>query len=116
SSQNHCRATGRTLRAIGAKCPPGSASGRRCSGRRAHRTRCRQVALNLARGRREGPAVPSRSAVLRGTSLFLAEREAAEALVEAGDLATFLHLTGTTDPGRMDLRVDVEVDRVAFLA
>src|SRR5689334_22875009 len=49
-------------------------------------------------------------------SSLLAERKTAEALVEAGDLAAFLHLASTADPGRVDLRIDVEVQRIAFLA
>src|SRR4029079_17247555 len=48
-------------------------------------------------------------------SLF-AERKAAEALVEARDLATFRNLARAASPRRVDLGVDVEVDRVAFLA
>src|SRR4029079_1892115 len=48
-------------------------------------------------------------------SLFT-EGEAAEALVEARDLAAFLDLAGPADPGGVDLGVDLEVERVAFLA
>src|SRR5690242_2121357 len=50
-----------------------------------------------------------------GSSL-LAEGEAAEALVEARDLAALLDLARAADPCRMDLRIDLEVQRVAFLA
>src|SRR4051812_13112857 len=48
---------------------------------------------------------------------FLAEGEAAETLVEARDLAARIEqLAVAAGPGRMDLGVDVELQRVAFLA
>src|SRR5690348_7040100 len=49
-------------------------------------------------------------------ALLLAERKAAEALVEPRDLAAFGHLAGAAGPRGVYLRIDVEVDRVAFLA
>src|SRR3954451_21679762 len=63
-----------------------------------------------------GPGVQSRSAVLRGSSFLLTESQSAEALVEARDLAAFRNLASSANPGRMDLGIDVEVKRVAFLA
>src|SRR5690242_3561154 len=49
--------------------------------------------------------------------LLFAERKTAEALVEARDLATRVeHLAAAAGPGRMRSRVDVEVQRVAFIA
>src|SRR5687767_4343495 len=48
---------------------------------------------------------------------LLAEREAAEALVEARDLAALVeHPAMAAGPGGMYLRIDVELQRVAFLA
>ena len=50
-------------------------------------------------------------------ALLLAEREAAEALVEARDLAAGVeHLAAAAGPRRVRRRVDFEVQRVAFLA
>src|SRR6185312_5796576 len=48
--------------------------------------------------------------------LFLGQAEAAETLVEARDLAALGHLAGAADPRGVDLRIDVEMERVAFLA
>ena len=48
--------------------------------------------------------------------LLLAEGEAAEALVEARDLAAFLNLASAAGPGRVNFRIDLQVQRVAFLA
>src|SRR5512139_1358724 len=49
--------------------------------------------------------------------LLFAERKTAEALVEARDLAAGVqHALVATGPGGMSRRVDVEVQRVAFLA
>src|SRR5947209_15941496 len=48
--------------------------------------------------------------------LFLAEGQPAEALVEARDLAALLDLPRAAGPRRVHLRVDLEVQRVAFLA
>src|SRR5215208_1131197 len=66
---------------------------------------------------RAGSGVGSRSAALRGSTLFLAQGEAAEALVEARDLAARVEqLLVAAGPRRMHLRVDVEMQSVAFLA
>src|SRR6185437_15592228 len=49
--------------------------------------------------------------------LFLAEGKAAEALVEARDLAARVEqLLVAAGPGRMRLGIDVQLQRVAFLA
>src|SRR4051812_39798421 len=59
----------------------------------------------------------SRSAGRRGSSFFFAEAESAEALVEARDLAAGVEqLLIAAGPCRMDLGVDLEMERVAFLA
>src|SRR5687767_1539421 len=50
-------------------------------------------------------------------ALLLAEREAAETLVEAGDLAAAIeHATAAAGPGRVRRRVNLESQRGAFLA
>src|SRR5437868_15403647 len=54
---------------------------------------------------------------VREARLLLAERQAAEALVEACHLATGIEqLLIAAGPRRMHLRIDVEVQRVTFLA
>ena len=55
--------------------------------------------------------------VVKRERLIFAERQTAEALVEARDLAARIkQLLVAAGPGRMHLRIDVEVQRVAFLA
>ena len=49
-------------------------------------------------------------------SSLLAEAEAAETLAEACDLSAFLDLARTANPRRMHLRIDLQVQGVAFLA
>ena len=75
---------------------------------------------------RAGRGARSRSSVLLNASAairrmasaghFLPRVKPAEALVEARDLAAFLDLPSAAGPCRMNLRIDVEVERVAFLA
>src|SRR5262245_42727445 len=70
---------------------------------------------SLRKGRSRSRAV-SRIGTTRRASL-LAERQSAEALVEARHLAARVeHARIAARPGRMDLGIDVELQRVAFLA
>src|SRR3954463_14925457 len=73
--------------------------------------------MSASRNARSSSRAVSSTGTTRAVAFLLAEGEAAEALVEARDLAARIEDAGVAaGPGRMDLRIDVELERVALLA
>src|SRR6185369_17159594 len=103
--------------AAGASCPRGSEACPRCGASLPRRPASPHEHRDHPCEKRAGSDARSRASAPYGSSLFLTEREAAEALVEARDLAaTVEQLLVAAGPGRVHAGVDIEVERVPLFA